>query len=49
MGDREAVCVSEKTGVIVCNKLIGNQSPSCSAELVALNFKKVYRKGRRQP
>lgn len=45
MGSREAVCVSRKTGVIVGNKLIGNQSPPCSAKLVDLNFKKVYSKG----
>jgi hypothetical protein len=46
MGVMEAVCVTGKTRVIAGNKLIGYQSPPCSAELVALNFKNVRKEGR---
>ena len=39
------VCVSGKSGIIVGNKLIENWSPSLSAELVPLGFKKAVRRG----
>ena len=39
------VCVSGKSGITVGNKLIENWSPSLSAELVPLGFKKPVRRG----
>jgi hypothetical protein len=44
---RACVCVSGKTWIIVGNKLIGNQSPFRSVELVALDFKNEASEGRR--
>jgi hypothetical protein len=42
---RVCVCVSGKSWIIAGNKLIENWSPSLSAELVPLGFKKAIRRG----